>query len=322
MSFKIALTGATGFAGQHVLPALLARGHDVRILARGRRRVAPAPRLEIFEGDLRQPASLASFAAGADVIVNLAGVVSARNRQEFFVTNADGVKFLAEAGRAAGVRRIIHVSSLSARSPELSAYGASKHAGEQFLKDLATAIILRPPAIYGQGDKATLPLIKQLVSPIALIPSREDNRFSLIHVQDLAEIIADLVGNGRGGLLDVDDGKAGGYQWQDLVDISRKVEGQPRKVIFLPRVASLAVASAVAPLTLILPNAPMISLGKVRELYHQDWVCSDSLTARQPIGFSEGLVRTLAWYREQGWLPHRRNADRTTISRNHGEPTK
>jgi nucleoside-diphosphate-sugar epimerase len=316
---KIALTGATGFAGQHVLRALLARGHQVRALARDPRRLPASAKFEIVESDLRSEASLGKLVAGVDAVVHLAGAIAARSRAEFHAVNTHGTAALGRAARRAGVKRFIHVSSLAAREPQLSAYGESKRASEDVLRDVGGLLILRPPAIYGPGDRGTLPILRQLVSPIAFLPSRPETRFSLLHARDLAAIIADQVAANLEGTFDVEDGTATGFSWSELAAVTRAEEGTPRRMVFLPWRLSLAVAFAAKPLALAASQPPMISPGKIRELYHGDWVSMRGLVASQPTPFAEGFRETVAWYRNEQWLPARRYADKSLAAKTIGE---
>jgi nucleoside-diphosphate-sugar epimerase len=319
MGVRIAMTGATGFAGEHVLRRLLAEGHELRALARDPRKLTPQGRLDVVAGDLRSPASLQSFAAGADVIVNLAGATAARSRADFHAINAHGTRFLAAAAAAAGVKRFIHVSSLAARAPELSPYAESKRAAEEALSGFSTAVVLRPPAIYGPGDRGTLPLIRQLLRPLAVIPGSNSSRFSLLFVEDLASVIAGMIGTALSGVHEVHDGTPGGYSWEDLAETARAVEGTPRRVAYLPRMLPLALAHLAAPLRVAAARPPLFSPGKVRELYHRDWICTGGLTAPRPTPFAEGFKRTVQWYRQEQWLPPRHNADKSRATATTGD---
>jgi nucleoside-diphosphate-sugar epimerase len=322
MVLKIAVTGATGFAGRHALRALISAGHRICALAREPRRLQEFSAVEAVAGDLLQPASLEKLVSGTDVVVHLAGAIAARSRAEFHAINVEGTKLLADAAKRAGVRRFIHVSSMAAREPQLSAYGESKRAGEAAISEWANAIILRPPIVYGPRDRGALPLFRLLVSPVALIPGRASARFSVIYVEDLASIIASLVENDKTGLHEIHDGKPGGYGWQDLISIARHLEGAPKRAAFLPKVVPLSIAYAVAPLRLVSPHPMMITPGKIRELYHDDWTCRGGLTANPPTGLADGFAKTAAWYRKEGWLPDHRHADKSRASANYGESPK
>jgi nucleoside-diphosphate-sugar epimerase len=199
------------------------------------------------------------------------------------------------------------MSSLAAREPQLSAYAASKRAAEECLTGFAETMgvaVIRAPAVYGPGDKATLPLIQQLTKRLAFIPSAPQNRFSLIYVKDLAEIAVDaLIGNWT-GLRDADDGRETGHDWHDLAAAASSLEGHEVKIIFLPQWIAFGAASLVSMGAAMLGRTAMITPGKMRELHHRDWVSGrDALRADPATGLEEGLRRTLAWYRQAGWLP-------------------
>ena len=317
----VAVTGATGFAGRPAIAELLKRGHRVTALVRNPARAALPPVVNIVEGDLLNGAALAALVQGADAVLHLAGAIAAANPGDYFKYNSFPTRVLAEAARRAGVKRFVHVSSLAARQPELSAYGASKRAGEDALQPFASALqllVLRPPAIYGPGDRGTLPLIKELTHPIALIPGGRMARFSLIHVEDVARVLADAVASDVTGLRELSDGKAGGYGWDELIAIAEAAEGRIIRPIFLPRplVAGVAVvASLVSRLT---GRPGMVDPGKVAELYHPDWVSrGPGWPLDEPITFERGLPMTLAWYRAAGWLPRKRKPDRSSATSSH-----
>lgn len=315
MSRTIAITGATGFAGRHTVAALLAGGHNVRALARDPQRAALPDAVEVIAGDLHTDDAMTRLLEGADAVVHLAGLLAGLRDHDYFRVNAHGTVAVAEAALRMGMKRFVHVSSLAARQPQLSPYGASKRAGEDAVVSLANklnAVIIRPPAVYGPGDRGTLPLIKELTRPVAVIPGRRDARFSLIHVGDLARLIANVATNELHGLHEVSDGRTGGYAWADLIDIGERLRGDSIRAVFLPQSVPACVAIAAEGLSRLTGKPGMINRGKVRELYHPDWVSREgSLHLQSPIGFAQGFPETVTWYRMAGWLPGARSADRT-----------
>lgn len=324
MGLHIAITGATGFAGRHAVAALARRGHVLRALVRRPGRADLPPGLECVEGSLDDVAALSALTRGADAVVHLAGAITAVDRATYFAVNAAGTVALAEAALAAGVRRFVHVSSLAARMPDLSDYGASKRAGEEAIARCMAAlnaVILRPPAVYGPGDRATLPLLRALTRPVALIPGRKDARFSLVHVGDLAELIADAVEGAAQGVHEISDGTPGGYGWDDLLAIAGDVRGAPVRAVFLPRPIPMAAAMVAEAVARLSGKASMINRGKIAELYHPDWVSRDCPSVlATPVTFENGFPATLAWYREAGWLPRGRAADRSRSTHNRIAP--
>jgi nucleoside-diphosphate-sugar epimerase len=316
MSKTIAVTGATGFAGRHAVAELLKRGHRIVALARHPARAGLPAEVDIVEGDLEQAAALAKLVRGADTVVHLAGAITAVQPGDYFRYNTFPTRALAEAAVRAGVRRFVFASSLAAREQELSSYGASKFAAEQALRQFdgsLSTIMLRAPAIYGPGDRGTLPLIRELTHGVAMIPGRRAARFSLLYVEDFARILGDAVASDAAGLLDVCDGTPGGYGWDDLIAIAGEAEGRTIRPVFLPKPLVAGVAFLAGGIARLTGKPGMVNPGKVNELYHRDWVArGPGWPLASPITFARGYPETLAWYRAAGWLPRAAGADRSS----------
>lgn len=306
----VALTGATGFLGRHVAARLRHRGLRVRALVR-----REDPRLEALgvaqlRGALESPEALAALVEGAGSIVHAAGLVRAPRPAAFEAANAHGTARLAEvaSSHAEGARFVL-ISSLAARAPALSPYAASKRQAELEVERRAGSlvpILLRPPAIYGPGDRATLPILAQLARGWLVAPRARANRFSLVYVEDLAELVVRLVEQPceAGTVLEPDDARPGGYGWRDLAEIAGERTGRPVRLVELPRPV-LAAAAWMAELgARPLGVAPALSRGKVAELFHPHWLAAGiaGLGWVPETGFGEGFERTLAWYRAEGWL--------------------
>lgn len=334
MQKPVAVTGATGFVGGHLLAALLACDKPIRVLVRDAKRLDPgidrnSKLIEIIEGDLENKAALEQLTTGAGAVIHCAGAIAALDQDGFFKVNQTGAQNVAQAALKAEVERFILVSSLAAREPQLSDYAASKRAGEDSvaaLVDNDKLVIVRPPAVYGPGDKATLPLIKALTQRRAILPGRADQKISLIFVKDLAALLVHLVDSKApaGAVVEVDDGHAGGYGFKDIVDLAAKAQGRqmgltllPRAVVALAGVVSLAVAR-------LMGKAAVLSPAKVRELYHLDWVAKGAQIAGwQPqIQFEEGFSLTLDWYQQNGWLPAAKMTSKSHDTLNNREPGK
>jgi nucleoside-diphosphate-sugar epimerase len=187
-----ALTGATGFLGAHLVRALSDAGFSVRVLARRE----PSPpgwgevQPHIVAGDLSDPAALAKLVEGAAVVVHAAGAIKAADLTGFMAVNRDGTERLARACPSDAA--FILVSSLAARSPELSAYAASKRAGEIVAIDVLgeRVTIVRPPAIYGPGDRETLAIFDAAAkSPILPGLARIGNAAGLLSAEKAGEVL-------------------------------------------------------------------------------------------------------------------------------------
>ncbi len=313
MSEIVAITGGTGFVGSHLLKSLVAAGYRVRVLARDPGKVdLKDDAVDVVEGDLDNRTALTALCAGAAAMVHCAGLISARDRAEFDAVNVTGTRRVVETCVAEGVGKLVLVSSLAAREPALSDYGASKRAGETVVRETGDALtwsIIRPPAVYGPGDRGTLPLIQQLTRRLAVIPGSGSSRISLIHAEDLAEAIVSMLGPDAPlkDIHEVHDGAIGGYSWKELALAAGKVNGRRVDCLFIPQSILSLLAGAVVLGARITGRVPWLTPGKVRELYHHDWVCKvkliDEVTEWTPkIQFESGFAGTVNWYREHGWL--------------------
>ena len=150
---KLAVTGGTGFVGSHLVDAALAAGHDIKALTR--REQPPRDGVEWIGGDLGSRDALEKLVDGADAIVHVAGTINAPNASGFDKGNVAGTLAMLAAATAGGVRRFIHVSSLAAREPKLSLYGASKARAEELVHSSGLDwAIVRPPAVFRRRPKA------------------------------------------------------------------------------------------------------------------------------------------------------------------------
>src|SRR5204862_6713781 len=141
-----------------------------------------------------------------------AGVLKARDVSGFEEGNVAGTLAVLAAATAGGTKRFVHVSSLAAREPRLSLYGASKAKAEALVEGSGLDwAIVRPPAVYGPGDKETLELFKMAKRGLILLPPR--GRVSLIHVDDLARLLLALADRSapKRLLMEPDDGTPNGW---------------------------------------------------------------------------------------------------------------
>lgn len=309
MPLKIALTGATGFVGRAVVSALMAKSFQVSALVRNPAQAELNSNVRQVQGDLQNRAALDALTRNADVLIHIAGVIGALSRNDFFLANEQGSLAVAEAAARNGVRRFVHISSLAAREPELSMYGASKRAGEvavEKFKAQMSVLVLRPPAVYGPGDRGTLPLLRSLTQPFAVIPGTSTSRFSLIYVDDLARVIVEAAEATRTGTVELDDGHRLGYGWNELAQIASATEQKRIKPIFLPKSVAMAVGVGVEAFAKLKGKLPFVSPDKIQQLYFGDWVArGEGWPLKEPVGFAQGFKSTVDWYRKAQWLPER-----------------
>lgn len=314
---RIAITGVTGFVGSHLVRQLAARDHKVRALVRDRSRLSekfPTSAV-VVEGALDDKPALARLVGEADVVVHVAGAIKAVDAAQFMQVNAQGTRAVVEAARRAGVTRFVHVSSLAAREPALSAYCASKAEAETIVASLAGDMewtCIRPPAVYGPGDRATLPLVQQLSRRHAILTGLREQRISLLHVDDLAHgLVAVAEGYVEAGrVYEADDATPEGYSWRDVARAAGHTLGFTPQVHLLPRLVVQMAGIAGGLAARITGKAQILTAGKARELYHRDWVINgvrlDATGHWKPrMKFDEGFADTLRWYQAHGWLPDR-----------------
>lgn len=304
MTEAVALTGATGFVGRHLLARLQQAAVPVRVLSR-RGAVDGA---ETIMGDLGDGAALERLVRGAGDVVHMAGLVKSPRAEDFARVNLAGTERLARA-MAGSAARLTLVSSLAARHPGVSAYAASKRAAEEAalrLLDPGQVTIIRPPAIYGPGDRATLLVFRQLAGRLLVAPGPADARFSLLHVADLADL---LVAHLTRELalpqhLEPDDGTPGGYGWPDLARAAGMTTGRRVRTISVPAKALRPPAQLCDWLGRRFGLDLPLGLDKLGELAHGQWVAAGAPLPQwtKRITFEEGFALTLDWYRRAGWL--------------------
>jgi nucleoside-diphosphate-sugar epimerase len=312
MMLRIAVTGASGFVGRATVTTLLAAGHNVSVLMRNPT-AEMDQRLSIVRGELADTTALQALVKNADVVLHIAGVVSALSRAHFMLANADGAAHVARIAFEAGIKRFVHVSSIAAREPALNDYAASKAAGEKAVLDYANKMqitVIRPSAVYGPGDKATLPLFQQLMSKRALIPGMKDAKFSMVHVDDVAQVLAEAVASSSTGLYELDDG-ARGHRWMDVIDVTSNAFGTPHSAHFIPRGVALALGLCGDVFSYLTGKNAMIRTGQMRQLYHADWVAREqNWPLKKRVSLAEGVPATIRWYQQQGMLPRHEVTDR------------
>jgi nucleoside-diphosphate-sugar epimerase len=312
----VAVTGASGFVGPHLVSAFSRRGWKVRLLLR---RWSPLPSLagveaEIVWGDLDDAAALRKLVEGADAVVHAAGLIKARRASDFRTVNRDGTVRLAALAPHA---KFLLLSSLAAREPGLSPYGASKQAAEEALTGrIGPWLAVRAPAVYGPGDRETLSYFKTAERGLAPEPmgpkaAGKGARLSMIHVADLAEALAlALATPVPAAVYEIDDGRAGGYGYADMADAAGAALGRRLTRLPVPRPVMAAVAGLNGLWQSLGGATRILTAGKVAEIFHSDWVAHDRRLA-EATGFQArydlktGFDDTVQWYWARGWLRQR-----------------
>jgi nucleoside-diphosphate-sugar epimerase len=306
MKHTIALTGATGFIGSTIARRLVTAGIKIKALVRTTSDRSPLAGFDVqwVEGALENVDSLSCLVSGVEAVVHCAGAVRGATRDHFNRFNVDGVaRLVYAAARQHPLPRFLLISSLAAREPDLSFYASSKRRAETVLATQAGQmqwVALRPPAVYGPGDREMLPLLRWMARGFAFVLGTGNVRLSMLYVDDLAEAVLQWLHGTHvpRTVFELHDGQPDGYSWQDVIEtvehlMARRVHQVPVPFIVLKVLAELNLKTSH-----MLGYAPMLTPGKLRELRHPNWVCDNSDLTRQTgwipqVSLIEGLRRTL-----------------------------
>jgi len=229
--------------------------------------------------ELNDVNGLADIVAACDAVIYCAGSVRGRSPDDFSGANINGVRAMLEAlKRVPEAPPLLLLSSLAATRPQLSDYAFSKQAGEQVLQDNPSPAwtIIRPPAVYGPGDKEMLPILRMARRGLLAHAGPVDQRLSLLHVHDLARAALAWLNSWQQcqqKTYAIDDGQPGGYDWPT---IGEAVSGGKYRSINIPRLALDTAARLNLVAAKLLNYKPMLTPGKVRELTQADWLGDNS----------------------------------------------
>lgn len=326
---RVLVTGGTGFVGSHTVAALVAAGHDVRVLARSAQRVTPALRMheldvaavEVAVGDMTDEAAVRDAVSGCDAVIHSAAVYSydPRDAQTMLSTNEKGTRTVLEAGLAAGAQRLVHVSSIvalcdhrrgtriTADSPlgdATSPYARSKRASDEVAlrlqRDGAPVARCMPAAVVGPRDPAdgetNLSLRNILRGTPPLFGSEA---FAYCDVRDCAAVLVALA-----------EGRGDRPAWfppmghVNAVDVLREVTGRRLPVLRSPsKVAYVASAPAEWAVARLPRSVPALQRGGL-ELFAADNRYDDEArfaelgVTRTPI--HDSFRDTVRWLAETG----------------------
>jgi nucleoside-diphosphate-sugar epimerase len=311
----IGVTGATGFVGRFLCRVLDERGCSVAALVRGVGTAPSGAARELVVGDLAERPSLTGALRGIDIVVHLAGRAhvlkesAADPRQAYMRANAHATAHLASEAAAAGVRRLVFVSSVKVNgertferpfvetdppAPE-DDYGRSKLAAEQALYRIAAdtgleVVVIRPPLIYGPGVQANyLRLIRLADRGLPLPLGSVRNRRSMVSLWNLCGLIAAAAEQpaAAGETFLVSDQQD--LSTPELIETLAAALGKPSRLLPFP-VALLAVlgrASGQSGTVERLTGSLQVDSGKATRL----------LGWHPSVSVREGIARTVDWYR-------------------------
>jgi len=326
---RVLVTGATGFTGGHLARSLRARGDDVTAMVRSAQGAAMLREdgIRTVVGDLARPETLPdAVRTGFDVIYNIAALYREAGLSDriYHQVNATGVGQLIEAAAGAGVRRVVHCSTVGVHgdveNPPANedaplspgdVYQVSKVEGERIAREAGArtgveVVIARPSGIYGPGDRRLLKLFRGVARGKFFILGEGRIFYHLTYINDLVDGFR-LCGEvaaaaGRTYIL------AGGEVpvLNDLAAMIAEEARVPPPTLHLP-VWPFWLAGAVCE-TVCAPFGIEPPIYRRRVDFFTKSRAFDTTRARTELGFEpqidlrQGIRRTLVWYKQQGWL--------------------
>ncbi len=326
---RAVITGATGFIGSHVTDLLIERGYEVCCIIRptSNLRWLKDKKVELVEAELHDQERLNEVCKGAHYIIHCAGAIAAHNLEDFIRHNKGATEHMLRAAltTAGTLKRFVHLSSMAVCGPAqsrsdvlhstspcmpITAYGISKLEAEKAVHNAMGRLpitIIRPPAVYGERDEATLSFFAMIPYHIVALIGFGEKWISMVHVSDLVRGLVDAMESDAtiGNTYFLSSGEQ--YNWDHIAEVSASVMNVRAFKVRLPHSVVKLVGALSQLFTRFHTRPAVFNYEKAIDFVQQYWLCSIEEAQRdfhfQPrVDLREGLERTIQWYRAQEWL--------------------
>ncbi|UCD20093.1 MAG: NAD-dependent epimerase/dehydratase family protein [candidate division WOR-3 bacterium] len=319
---KVLIVGATGFVGKNLVPQMATHG-PTTILVRATSNTAlfeENPNIRILKGDLETANGLREALNDIDVVIHCAARTMGRTYWEYYRTNTMGTANLLKEMKAAGVKKILFLSSHAACGPSaditttvkngaedpISFYGSTKRLAEELIiRSGLSYTIIRPVSVYGPHDTEILTYIKLLNRGICPVVGFGPKYLNLIYVTDLVDMIIEVVRRDhfKDRIYFANDGNC--YSFDSVLEIIACALDRKNVKIHIP--VSIAMFIGLMNDVFVPPRFRLVTRDKVRELACKYWVCGETQSIQemglQPkYTFEHGIIETVEWYRKHGFL--------------------
>lgn len=234
---KIAITGASGFVGRHLVAALAGTGPDLRLLLHKQKiSSASGKNIETVIADVHDADSLVQAFKNIDVVYHLVGIIAETRQLTFEKTVAAGAKNVVAACLQNGVKHIVYLSALGTSATAVSKYHRTKWQAEEAVRNSGIDFaIFRPSVIFGEGDgfvSMLTGMIKKL--PLTPVIGRGDFLLQPVYIRDLIYMLADTLANEKAKNKTIEVGGPDKYSYKEILAIIKTVLNKKRGNLYLP----------------------------------------------------------------------------------------
>ncbi len=322
------VTGANGFVGSHLVDHLLEQKYKVRCITRKTSDLKwlKGKDIEIIDEGLFDKAVLRKAFEDADYVYHVAGVVKSKKPEGYFKGNVDTTRSLLETALEYRdtIKKFLIVSSQTVAGPSdnekpvvesdtpnpITTYGRSKLAQENLAKEYMDRLpitICRAPAVFGERDTEIFIFFQTFTKGLCTTIGFDKKLLSLMHVNDLVKgfQLAAENADSSGKIYYISSEKF--YTWEEIGDITKRIIGKKPLHIVVPHSVVYFIAAIAQFFALFSSKPATLNIEKAKDITRHAWICStqkavNELGYHQQISIEEGIKRTVAWYKEAGWL--------------------